>query len=862
MYLVLPVSMGLAKLLKRKVSGLKATDETLHDVENERLIERKIAALEGKSSRTARRKLRKLTASMHVGRQRKQHLPFPSESDDTSADSEKSIEEEDEDEDGEAGALRAYKLQTSLAPPSGQSAYEALLASLAENNESILQAYHRRQKELKGDSDSSDSSDSSESSDYGDKVEDDFLDHPSERLKSDEDLESDDDSGATSNETGNSEQENSDEPHASSVLKRSRDEHGATPLHSKDYYGNAHFERQLTEDEISRLARNCGNEKTSGPGVDFNSFHDVEDSKLQAVWEPRARLQISATNVSTLPRPPLPTKLADHGIKERLITRWQEMRSGNSSMKTADKVNIDWGSPRQHHFFALLSTFCDVLYPCHPYPKSTEAEDLEMDAVLLHILNHIFQNADKIKKNNERTTKTKGSEGDVPRDQGFTRPKVLILLPLRNQAFKIIQRLLLLAVHETRTDSIQNKERFVLEYGPSSDDIDEGDEANVSKRRKNGINGVKSKPEEHQALFWGNIDDHFRLGIKITKGAVKLYADFYQSDILVASPLALATKIAEGSKEGGGVLDFLSSIEVLVLERADVMLMQNWMHVQSVVKALNHLPHEQRNVDIMRVREWYLAGHAKHYRQTIVMSSFLAPEFNALLTKECCNYAGRVRWVPQYRSGVMKAIAPGIRQIFERIGTVMPPSPSVESPENDPDARFHYFTSNVWPRIREASRGGGQLLYIPSYFDYVRVRNFLRGESASFTGLCEYTARSEMARSRTFFADGRVRVLLYTERAQFYNRHRIRGIKDIFFYQLPEHPQFYLELVNYIEEGTTNLGVATVTVLFSKFDALRLQRVVGMSRCKAMIRPESRDKNALETKQATATAAAGTFIFC
>lgn len=64
------------------------------------------------------------------------------------------------------------------------------------------------------------------------------------------------------------------------------------------------------------------------------------------------------------------------------------------------------------------------------------------------------------------------------------------------------------------------------------------------------------------------------------RGAIKLYADFLQSDIIVASPIALATKLAEPpADEGGGPADFLSSIEVAVIDRADVLLMQNWAHV-------------------------------------------------------------------------------------------------------------------------------------------------------------------------------------------------------------------------------------------------------------------------------------------
>jgi hypothetical protein len=43
----------------------------------------------------------------------------------------------------------------------------------------------------------------------------------------------------------------------------------------------------------------------------------------------------------------------------------------------------------------------------------------------------------------------------VPRDQGFTRPKALILLPMRNMAFAVVRRLVALAQKDTRADSVQ-----------------------------------------------------------------------------------------------------------------------------------------------------------------------------------------------------------------------------------------------------------------------------------------------------------------------------------------------------------------------------------------------------------------------
>lgn len=69
-----------------------------------------------------------------------------------------------------------------------------------------------------------------------------------------------------------------------------------------------------------------------------------------------------------------------------------------------------------------------------------------------------------------------------------------------------------------------------------------------------------------------------RTGVAILQKSMRLYAPFYSSDIIIASPLGMRTVIgAEGEKKRD--FDFLSSIEMLIIDQADIYLMQNWEHV-------------------------------------------------------------------------------------------------------------------------------------------------------------------------------------------------------------------------------------------------------------------------------------------
>jgi U3 small nucleolar RNA-associated protein 25 len=79
----------------------------------------------------------------------------------------------------------------------------------------------------------------------------------------------------------------------------------------------------------------------------------------------------------------------------------------------------------------------------------------------------VKRNNDRLKGQSEQSGPQSEAEADAgagadaapPRDQGFTRAKVLLLLPQRNLAFRAVRRLVALAQKETRADSVQASRR-------------------------------------------------------------------------------------------------------------------------------------------------------------------------------------------------------------------------------------------------------------------------------------------------------------------------------------------------------------------------------------------------------------------
>ena len=261
------------------------------------------------------------------------------------------------------------------------------------------------------------------------------------------------------------------------------------------------------------------------------------------------------------------------------------------------------------------------------------------------------------------------------------------------------------------------------------------------------------------------------------------------------------------------------------------MLMQNWEHVLTSMTALNQLPTSDQGADFSRTRTFCLNGWSKHFRQTILVGPYLTPEFNALFRDHCHSLSGRVRTTTLKYHGVVERVVTKTRQVFQRLDDV--------TPENLDETKLSYFTEKLIPKLGKTAVGTGHtLIYIPSYFDYVQLRNWFRRmckevDRMTFCSLCEYTDRGEVTRNRSLFEHGRVHYCLFTERYHFYNRSHTKGIRNIVFYGVPTMPHFYSELINQVEAGG-----GTSTLLYTRLDALALFRAVGSSRGKQMLQAE------------------------
>ncbi|CAH2037116.1 unnamed protein product [Thlaspi arvense] len=675
--------------------------------------------------------------------------------------------------------------------------YDNLLASLGSSNKVVADMNKQRQREEEGKSGSEGDEDEEEEENSGSEDQ-------SSTDGEDDEIQGDDQEslGGLSENTeqeindNHSEDEDSEDYETDEEHELSTNVHSSVDVHSSASAFSEHLSHKLSSEEVETLPKGNRKFKWEAPAIDMPNcrWQGTRQNFLDGV-------QSDAT----------------YGLKPKLFKHWLQLYE-----KSGGK---DFESSKRRRFFSICNSYLDILHSNKRpfYNRGPEEDSSAMDAYLMHSLNHIFRTRDLVKKNESKIAKNRETaeeeilSDDGFLDQGFTRPKVLILLPMRSIAFRVVKRLIQLTPESQRVN-VEHLDRFNAEFG-CEDDSDDGD--GNSKPQKS------SKPSDWQALFGEkNSDDEFMLGIKHTRKSIRLYGDFYSSDMIIASPLKLHMAIGQAEDNKERDVDYLSSIEVLVIDHADIISMQNWSFLVTVVEHLNRLPIKQHGTSVMRIRPLYLDGHARFYRQSIILGSYLTPEINALFNHHCLNYKGKMKLVCEYKGVLQKVLLP-VRQIYERF--------DADSMVQVDDARLEYFSKKIFPKIKDSVQGG-VMIFINSYFDFVRLRNFLKAQNASFCLLGDYTKNADISRAREWFFVGSRKIMLYTERAYFYRRYKIRGIKNLIFYSLPERKEFYPQIMNMLEGSHDMMS----TALFCRFDRLKLERIVGSASANRM---NSSEKN-------------------
>ncbi|XP_046832461.1 U3 small nucleolar RNA-associated protein 25 homolog [Vespa crabro] len=471
----------------------------------------------------------------------------------------------------------------------------------------------------------------------------------------------------------------------------------------------------------------------------------------------------------------------------------------------------------QKELFSIINNYQDLYYPERTF---SNAEEIRF-VYCLHAINHILKTRTKILHHNAKIAKSKSSSSaDIPdeyRDQGLVRPKVLIIVPFRHSCLKIVELLISILIGVDKGGSVMNKNRFMEDFS--------GNELAMPKKNP--------KPEDYELTFQGNTDDTFKIGISITKKTLKLYSEFYSSDIIISSLLGLRMLIgAEGEAERE--YDFLASIELLIMDQSELFFMQNWDHMIHILNHLHLQPKESHGIDFSRVRSWCINGWTKYYRQTLIFSGIQLPEIHSIFNKRCFNYAGKVKVINPIYPGSICQIITQVPQIFHKFNATS----HTLSLEN----RMEFFINKILPQYKDSVMNH-TLIFVSSYFDFVKLRNYLKKEDFSFVQICEYSKEAKIARARDMFFHSDAHFLLYSERFHFFRRIRVKGIRHIIFYALPTIPHFYSEICNLMQEANQNPKAGlesnmTVTSIYCKYDVFALAGIVGTEKASKMIASE------------------------
>ncbi len=588
-----------------------------------------------------------------------------------------------------------------------------------------------------------------------------------------------------------------------------------------------HYCRPYTEQELNEMIEKF---ETNEDDVQQFKMFVEDDSSSQMYKSLGHRIQYNGHHRK------LPTVFDDdhvdeYGIERDVMKLWRARVLCAQESVDHLRPNQFFKSNFQQGVFSIVNDYRDFYFSA----RNGANGDALLESLVLHTVNHMVKTR-RYQMLNRQMREVLGEEEYVVRDGTLNPTTVLFLVPFRSTAHKITS-LLLELLPKIAVEQVEKFDAFDYLFSEAADAEDEDDEdgdANGdgnddddgSEKKKSDKN--RSKPEWWRNIFEGNVDDQFVLPMKfdLEQGKAEVMCKPSEGDIIIATPVAL---MAENKNDRFRA--FLSSIEIVNVIDADVMLMQNWEHTISSFELLNVSPAQSKrttfSVDWPTLKTPLLYEKAPYFRQNIITSRYMTPDINSLM-QFCQNLRGMVK-VRNIHPGVVSKGKGSVLQIFERY--------KCQKLKKDSDQRHDYFIKHIFPRFKKSS-SGRFIIVVSSYLDYVRVRNYFNSERIQFFGLSEYTENTRNQLSK--FRKEDTRYLLYTERHFYYHAPKLKEFKvnQIFFYSLPENDFIYQAFVERAGAIAKTYDACRVLSLYSTFDALKLERIVGTERCKALLTDE------------------------
>ena len=321
---------------------------------------------------------------------------------------------------------------------------------------------------------------------------------------------------------------------------------------------------------------------------------------------------------------------------------------------------------------SLLKLFASYTDFCFTDAFSANAYSFKK-TYLFHVLNHCLhfkqQSIQKLQVN------------------GYTKCRACIFVPFKLDCVEIVE-ILIEVLQEVEPDCpIINQDKFFETYN---------DEAEM-------------------------MSEDFKLGIKLNSRGCSLFADFNKSDIFICTPsslLAMRDKKLEDQNDAG--LGFLSSIELVVVDKANVLKMQNYDALNECLALMNRIPkHHEATSDFNTIRDYYVENLSKFFRQTIVYTDFLFADLNITLDRCALNYKGSLKNKVAYNPVFDVEKKKGLFKIeFNRM--------DIEDPAIEFDAHFNYFTNQVWMPFSRTGVKPQTVVFVSRYEEFVRLKQYFK----------------------------------------------------------------------------------------------------------------------------------------